>query len=88
MNESDFWEFEDYLDSKNVYINGIDGRTAHMDSYMTITDYNKLIPALQEIKERYTHNQWIEFHKYFNYMSYLSPNAGILASVIERLFIK
>lgn len=81
------WELEDYLQSKEVYTNALNGSIAHSDSYMTVTNFDKLYLALEDIRDKYTIDQWRELHDYFDSQSYLSPNLCILASVIKRKII-
>lgn len=39
-------EIEDYLQDHGVFVNGISGKQAHSDSYMTVVDFKQLDKAL------------------------------------------
>lgn len=40
-------EIEDYLQEQGVFKNGISGKRAHSDSYMTVVDFENLDKALK-----------------------------------------
>lgn len=80
-------EFLSSLDDADCWVNGIDNRPAHMDCYMTVPEYKNLIPVLQSSKDKYTMCQWLEIIDYLNYISYLTPNASILAALIKRIVV-
>lgn len=42
-----FLDIEDFLQNKNVFLNGISNKPCHSDSYMTVVDYNALDDVLQ-----------------------------------------
>ena len=84
---SDIMEIEDFLQGKCVFISGIDGRNQHMDSYMTIIDYDKLKKNLNEIKNNYTINQWKQISNHWNEHAYLSPNQAQLSSFVNHYII-
>jgi hypothetical protein len=49
----DMGALEDFLQHNKVFINGLSGRTAHMDSYMTVVDFIALEKALALLTETY-----------------------------------
>lgn len=79
------WEFLDYLDSKQCWSNALSGRGAHMSSYMTVPEWNNLIPAIRERKNHYSSEQWLSMLKIWDYNIYLSPNFAILAATVRRI---
>lgn len=54
----DILEVEQSLNEANVFINGISGRPAHPDSYMTIADFGSLE---QWSKEKKFSNEQLQF---------------------------
>jgi hypothetical protein len=81
------WELEDYLQDEGVYTNGLYGGFSHMDSYMTITNYDKLIPALIKIKDKFTLVEWGEMAEEFIYQGYISPNSFLLGKQIQHTIL-
>jgi deoxycytidine triphosphate deaminase len=77
-------EFLDKLDSNNCWVSGLDGRQSHMDSYMTVPNYQNIEDVLKRERDNYTLTQWKEIIDYSKHFSYLSPNSFILARMIER----
>jgi hypothetical protein len=83
----DTWEVEDYLQEEGVYVNAHSGKMAHMDSYMTITLYNKLVPALLKIKDKYTPKQWEEMAENWLHPSAFCPNQRLLGYEVYRTIL-
>ena len=44
--------------SPDIFTNGISGNPSHMDSYMTVIDYVALEKKWNEIKDKYTKEEW------------------------------
>lgn len=78
------WEIEDFLQSKNVFENGITGKPAHSDSYMTVIGYTNLIDALDN--NEFTEEQWLDSAEYWESQNYLSPIIGLLGRAVKRYF--
>lgn len=76
------WELEDYLQNANVFISGINGRVTHMDSYMTVMDFEAFDKAMEKVP--FTKNQLMEAAWQMNYHSYLSPMAGLASALIQN----
>lgn len=47
MTHNQQMEIEDYLQEQKVFRNGISGKPAHQDSYMTVVDFPSLEQALK-----------------------------------------
>lgn len=45
--EDQIAEVEDYLQQNSVFVNGISGKPAHQDSYMTIVDLDALNKCIE-----------------------------------------
>lgn len=75
-------DIEDYLANRDVFVNGLDGRRAHMDSYMTVIDFINLDKAYKE--SEFKKEDWEEGVEYWKRHEYLSPTIGILRRTIER----
>jgi len=75
-------EIEDYLQDKDVFINGISGKPAHMDSYMSIIDFKKLEQAVK--KSSFTQKEWKEAAESWEVVSYISPTTKLLSKTIQR----
>lgn len=80
----DIMEIEDRLQASGVFENGLDGRPAHMDCYMTIIDYKKLDCAFKDMKNDYTAEQWRQIAGHWGSHAYLSPNQAQLAFWVKR----
>lgn len=80
----DIIEIEDRLQEAGVIENGLDGRPAHMDSYMTVIDYKKLDCAFNDMKNDYAAEQWRQIAGHWESHAYLSPNQAQLASYVKR----
>ncbi len=52
-------EIEDYLQEQGVFKNGISGKTAHCDSYMTIVDFENLEKALKAPYDWKAFREWV-----------------------------
>jgi len=76
------WEIEDYLDTYNVFLNGIRNTPAEMYSYNTVIDFDALKKAFDE--STFTKEQWEEGIKDWHAHAYLSPIAELLAKTVER----
>jgi hypothetical protein len=83
-------EIEDFLQEKGVFYNGLRGEEhhAHMDSYMTCINWKKLEEAWNELKPKYTKEQWEDLIKHWKHFGYCSPNCTILALTFERWLAK
>lgn len=82
MSKTNTFDIEEYLQSKIVFISGINGRRTHMDSYMTIIDFTALQNAVKE--NSYTREDWTEAARYWAAMGYLSPTIKLLSITIKR----
>jgi hypothetical protein len=82
------WEFLDKLDNANCWVNGLNNKPAHMDSYMTCPVYENIYKVLEQQKNNYTLKQWKEIIEECEYQGYLSPNSTILARIIKREVLK
>lgn len=51
---SDTGAFEDFLQHNGVFVNGISGKPAHSDSYMTILDSAATCAAVKLLEETFT----------------------------------
>jgi len=80
----DIMEIEDHLQESGVFENGIDGRPAHMDAYITVIDYKKLDCAFRDIKNNYTVEQWRQIAGHWESHAYLSPNQAQLSFWVKR----
>ena len=78
------WEIEDYLQSKNVFLNGITNKPAHSDSYMTIVDYNNLDEVLQD--NPYNLSSWKEAIEYWLTNENMQPPLKLVAKAAQRYF--
>jgi hypothetical protein len=85
----DIWDLETYLYDSGVYTNGLrnTGESAHMDSMWTVTNYDKLVPALLKIKDKYTPEQWIKMADDALSSGYISPNSALLGYEIYRTIL-
>lgn len=82
----DVFEFLDYLQNKgNIFVNGIDGRSQHMESYMCVIDYNALKDAVLEVKDQINDTQWEEIHSWLSGTAYLSPINQLASLWIARI---
>lgn len=86
---ADLWDLESYLYNHNVYTNGLrdTNESAHMDSMFTITNYDRLVPALLEIKDKYTPKEWEKIANDALSFGYLSPNSALLGYEIYRTIL-
>lgn len=80
----DIMEIEDRLQASGVFENGLDGRPAHQDAYMTIINYKKLDVAFATMKDDYTVEQWKQIAEQWKSHAYLSPNQAQLAFWVKR----
>ena len=51
------WEIEDYLQSQNVFTNGLTDKPCHMNSYMTVLSFDKLETIIKSNK--FTKENWL-----------------------------
>lgn len=79
-------EVEDYLQEQGVFYNGLRGEehTAHMDSYMTCTNFMKLRAAWDVLKDRFSKEQWENMIAGWKYHAYCSPNCGIISAMFAH----
>lgn len=75
-------EIEQFLQDEDVFLNGISGKPAHMDSYMTVLDYGALRTALK--KNPFSQDDWNTAISYWETQAYLSPTIGLLAKTMRR----
>lgn len=79
-------EIEDYLQSQYVFENGLNGKPAHMDSYMTIIDIKKLTNALKT--SPFTKDDMMNASAHWEKQAYLSPILKLLAIYVNRYYDK
>jgi hypothetical protein len=77
-------EVEDYLQEQGAFVNSINGRRSHMDSYMTVMEYAVMAKALKT--GPFTKQQWLEAANGMSGYAYLSPMAGLAALTIQSEF--
>jgi len=80
---------EDFLQHNEVFKNGMRGTSCHMDSYMTIVDYNALETALDILVEHYkpTAKEWKNIVDAWLSNPNNQPPAKLVAYYIERTFV-
>jgi len=78
------WEIEDYLQSKDCFLNGITGKPAHSDSYMTVLDYNNLDGVLQD--NPYSLDDWKKAIDYWLTNENMQPPLILAAKAAQRYF--
>lgn len=78
------WEIEDYLQGKEVFLNGISGKPAHSDSYMTVLDYNNLDGVLQN--NPFSLESWKEAIDYWLTNENMQPPLKLAAKAAQRYF--
>jgi len=85
---TDTCEIEDELHGAGVFYNGLRGEDshAHMDSYMTCINYQKLDEMWGKLKDKFNKETWIEIAKYWRTQAYLSPNCFQLYCYVFRKF--
>lgn len=76
-------EVLDSLQEFKVYINGINGRTQHMDSYMTITDYPRLQAWWTIHAEDHAKETWMEMVACLLTPPAFCPNQKLLGYFIQ-----
>ncbi len=80
-------EIEDHLQSKMVFESGFNpGQCAHMDSYMTIINYQNLEAVLNS--DVFSKEDWLNACKEWEKVEYLSPIIKLLRLIVERKFQK
>ncbi len=80
---------EDFLQHNEVFKNGFDNRTCHMDSYMTCVDHAALETALNILTEEYkpTAEEWNNLVKTWLANQNNQPPAKMVAYYIQRKFV-
>lgn len=78
------WQMEDELQKRNVFVNGINGRPSHSDSYMTVIDTTAFDKAWEEIKDMATKEEWLEYADYWKEQGYLTPTLKLLGLWTKR----
>lgn len=78
-------EMNDYLHQNGVFYNNLGGETrlAHMDSYMTCINFQKLEECWNYLKNNYTFEEWQKMIQEWKDNAYCSPNCGILAHMFK-----
>lgn len=79
------WDVLDYLDSCKCFLNGLNGRPAHMESYMTVLDFNALEKALKEAP--FSDEDLEVTADSLHFRAYLSPINELTALQIDK-FLK
>lgn len=79
------WEIEDYLQYEDCFTHN--GHAAHLDSYLTIFEFNTLDRCLKEIKGSYSKEQWKKVISYWESNSYLSPNQNLLSKIAGNIIL-
>ena len=79
------WEIEDYLQFEDCFTNN--GHAAHLDSYLTVFEFNTLDRCLREIKNVYTREQWKKVIEYWESSGYLSPNQLLLSKIARNIIL-
>jgi hypothetical protein len=77
-------QIEDELQQRNVFVNGISGKPAHSDAYMTVIDIEAFDKAWEEIKDMATREQWLAFCEDWIYYGYLTPTLKLLGLWTKR----
>ena len=67
------YEIEDCLSEHNVFVNGLTGKPAHSDSYMTVVDFENLDKAINE-----NDYNWLEFAEHIKQ----DPNIQIPMKIV------
>jgi hypothetical protein len=75
-------EIEQYLQDKDVFLNGFTNKPCHMDSYMTVIDFSNLEKAAKENK--FTKEEWLKAIESWAHHAYLTPILGLLAKTTKR----
>ena len=80
-------EIEDYLQDKNVFESGINGRPCHSDSYMTVVNFANLDKAFNE--SSFTNQQWEDAVEEWTTNPNNQPPLKIVGKTLFRkLFVK
>lgn len=84
---ADPWAMLDLFQSGHAFVNGINGRSAHPDSYMTVLDYDKARSVFDIINAEYSieNSEWVEFADYFINHVNRQPITTLLGMHIKRL---
>ena len=77
------WDIEQFLQDENVFENGLNGRPAHMDSYMTVIDFGKLKAAVA--KAPFSKDELFAACKEWEASSYLSPIHKLLSIYVKKM---
>ena len=78
-------EVEDFLQARNVFISGINGRSSHMDAYMTILDFPTFDKALEN--PPFTKEELLKAAEEMMGFAYLSPMACLTAKLIRKKYL-
>lgn len=85
---SDIVEIEDELQLAHVFYNGLRGKdhSSHMDSYMSLINWEKLEEMWAKLKDRFSQEQWVEIANYWRGQGYISPNSSVLYVYVFHKF--
>jgi hypothetical protein len=83
---SAYHEVTDYLQNRDVFVNGFSGKPAHMYSYLTVIDYDAIDKALKE--SPFTTEQLKEVSEEYENDHYLTPIAKLTSNIINRFLKK
>lgn len=76
-------EIEQHLQDNNVFTNGISGKPCHMDSYMTVMDYDKLKTSIEN--GPFSKQEWLQAADYWeNQVGYLGPIIKLTGKTVNR----
>lgn len=80
---SRLWDIEQYLQDNDCFVNGINGKTCHMDSYMTVIVFEKIEPAIAN--SPFTLDEWKEAIDNWKSLEYISPIIGLTWRIAKRI---
>lgn len=80
-----YFEFYDRLSGEDIFTNGISGKTADIEAYMTVCDFNKLTSFLLLAVGEYSPEEWKDIMDNFEFRGYLSPMNRIIARYMQRV---
>ena len=80
-------EVESALAQANAFVSGIDGTPRHMDSYMTVMDFEITEATLKSMKDNYTKEEWEAMSEDWMFHKYHSPMCGLLSLVVNRVIL-
>ena len=77
--------FEDVLQGRAVFVNGLSGGTCSPGAYMTVIDFKALEAALDAFgRDRMRFHDWRRLVSYYRHNWSISPTFGILAAMVAR----